>query len=39
MKTKHVMQFSEKAVPLCFEDHVNTTCGQGQGIATSEAML
>jgi len=26
-------------VSLCFEDHVITTCGQGQGFATSEAMI
>jgi len=31
MKTRHVMQFSEMAVPFCFENYVNTKCGRGPG--------
>ena len=39
MKTTHVMQFSEKNIPLYFEDHLNAAFWKGQGIVTSEAMV
>jgi len=39
MKTRHVIQFSEMTVLFCFENYINTKCGQGQGIVISEAMI
>ena len=39
VKTRRVMQFSEMNVLFCFEVYVNTKCGKGQGIVTSEAII